>query len=298
MAITTLQREQRQSAIGSSDAAAILGFSPWKTGADVRLEKLGAIAADAPGELAEIGTALEPAIADLAAKRLGLRLVKPTGTYRHQSGCMAANLDRQVDRAARGQPLVECKDSGLDDDWGEPGTDQMPAYVKIQVCHQMLCSDAREAHVARLGRGWVRGLFMYRLDAAEPGVARLMSEMEEFIPRWWEKFVVNAEPLPESAPPPSMESLKRLRRVPQSVVAIPSALFTDAAAKRQARLDAEKAEKEANARLLAALEMPGAERHAEAGECPEGVVTYFEQRRAEHVVKESTFRVMRFKPAK
>jgi putative phage-type endonuclease len=313
LAITTLQRTKRADAIGSSDAAAILGFSPWQNAADVQLRKLGLVDDEPTSELAEIGTALEAGIADLAGKRLGVKLVKPNATFVHPAAdCLRANVDRQVERFGRGQPIVETKDSGLDVDWGEPGSDQVPAYVTCQVVFQMMVSDAPVAHVARLGRGFNRGLFLYRLEQTD-GVKRLIGTMEAYLPSWWRRHIVNQDPIPDDQPPPSLALLRRLRREPNTWAEVPGDLYLDASRKREAKLQAEKDYELAQARLIAAmrleLEDPA---FADACTCEHGTATFFEQTaeridttrlRAEadiagKFIKPSTTRVLRFKPAK
>lgn len=287
--ITERQREARIAGIGSSDAAAILGYNPHRNAADVRLEKLGLVEPEPAGELAEIGNALEDGIASLAAQRLGVKLVKPTSTYVHPDlGMLRANLDRQVGRAARGEPIVECKDSGIDDGWGDPGTDVIPPMVLIQVQYQMLCSEAPSAHVARLGRGWKRGLFIYEVRRSD----ELIDAMAKFLPAWWQRHIVDQDPLPEDLAPPNLEVLKRVRREPATRVALDPALVLAWRQHEEAFKAAEAARDEAKARVLDALGT------AEGGDCEHGAVTYLEQCRKEHTVAASTFRVMRFKAAK
>jgi putative phage-type endonuclease len=311
--ITERQRLARAEGIGSSDCGAILGFSPWQGEADVQLRKLGLVEEEPASELADIGTHLEDGIANLAAKRLGVKLVKPGATFVHPDhDCLRANLDRQVEKFARGQPGCETKDSGLDADWGEAGTDQIPAYVHCQVVFQMLVSDAPEMHVARLGRGFKRGLFLYRVTLTDD-VRRLMDAMLIVLPAWWQRHIVNQDPIDSSKPPPSLELIRRAYREPKSVVPVSAELYLEAAMKREARLAAEKEEELAQARLLSALRLPDNSGYAEAGTCVHGTATFYEQTaeridtkrlRAEapdvarKFVKESTTRVLRFKPAK
>jgi len=169
MAITEKQRDARAEGVGASECAAILGLSPFASAYDVWLEKTGKVVREESEqtEAMEIGNAIEPTTAALAEKRLGCKLVKPTGTYKADNGVMLANLDRQVDKAARGFPICELKSTWMLDGWGEPGTDEVPEAVMIQVHAQMLCSDARVAHVARmLGRfGFSVSLFRVPFNA-------------------------------------------------------------------------------------------------------------------------------------
>lgn len=293
MTITALQREKRAQGIGSSEVAAILGESPWQTAADVQMVKLGLVdEPDEIGELAEIGTAIEAGIAQLAAKRLGVRLVKPTATFVHESGVLRANPDRLIEEPRRGQPGVECKDSGLDHAWGRPDDAQpLPPYVLLQVCHQMVCVGADEWHVARLGRGFARGLFMYEIHRRDD-VARLCDLIEDVIPRWWQRHIVNAEPLPEGEPPPSFEVLRRVRREPASVVSVEDELVEAVIAARAEAREAEARKEEAERALLAAMGT------AEGAVSSAGKATYLEQRRKGYTVAPTAFRVLRVKESK
>ena len=292
MGITTLQREARSKGLGSSDAAAVLGYSPWQSPEDGRLVKLGLVEPqEEQGELAEIGTALEGGIAELAAKRLNCRLVKPTGTYVHPSGIIRANVDRQVEKAAKGQPIVEVKDSGLDDGWGNEDLYGVPPYVLIQVCIQMLVVETDKAHVARLGRGWKRGLTMFEIPRDET-VERIIRGAEEKLLAWWDRHIVQGLPADPAWAPASWDILKRVRRTPKTTVQIDAALVTDWQTKAAAAKKAEDAADEAKRRVIGAIG------EAEAGECADGIVTYLEQTRKQHIVAASTFRVAKFKPQK
>lgn len=312
--ITERQRQLRGTGIGSSDAAAIFGFNPYRSAADVRLEKLGMVPVEdePPSEAAEIGNAIESGIASIAGKRLGAALVRPSSTFVHPDhDCLRANVDFQVGRWGRGVPPVECKSSRLDLEWlapddSRPHDQLIPPMVLIQVCHQLLCCGATEAHVARLSTGFRPAVHLYRI-AATDDVARLMDAMLAKLPVWWQKHVVNADPLPEGSPPPSLDILRRIRREPATEVEVPDELFIAAARARDERLKAEAVEEAAEARLIDAMGT------AEGARCGAGTCTFFEQtsRRidlsalrdeqpviAEQYTKPSTTRVLRLKPAK
>lgn len=313
--ITDRQREARGQGIGSSDAAAILGFNPYKSAADVRLEKLGLVDLedDAPSEAAEIGNAIESGIASIASKRLGVPLVRPSSTFVHPDHpCLRANVDFQTERFGRGQPVVECKSSRLDLDWVAPfaggvSHDQLiPPVVLLQVCHQLVCCGATEAHVARLSTGFRAAVHLYHIAATED-VARLMDALLARLPAWWQKHVVNQDPLPEGSPPPSLDILRRIRREPETEVEVPDDLFVEAARATEARKAAEALEEKAKARLIDALGT------ADGGRCGAGTCTFFQQTAkridldalreevpaiAMKYTKPSTTRVLRLKPAK
>lgn len=249
MAITEKQREARAEGVGASECAAILGLSPFASAYDVWLEKTGKVVREESEqtEAMEIGNAIEPTTAALAEKRLGCKLVKPTGTYKAENGVMFANLDRQIDKAARGFPICELKSTWITDGWGEPGTDEVPEAVMIQVHAQMLCSDARVAHVARmLGRfGFSVSLFRVPFNAE---LARLI---EDRVCDFWQRNVEKDIPPADSLPSPEMVS--RVPRVTGKVAPIEDRLIVAFAGARDLRLQAEKIEEEARTKLLTAM---------------------------------------------
>lgn len=275
MPLTTAQRKARGQRIGSSDVAAILGLSPWQTAADVLLLKRGLVEPEATPKYDRhgtedhklIGTYTEDTIAALAQKCLGVRLVRAPEGYVHTSGVLIAHPDRQVAAAEKGQPPVECKDYGIDEGWGEPGTAEVPDIVLVQVCHQMICIEAERAYVARLGRGFRRGLYIYEVSREDEGVDQLCIELEIQLPKWWQDHVVDGLPLPESSAPASMSMLRRVRREPKAV-AIDDELALDW---RRIEEDAKAIEDRRDELRRRVLQAIGT---AEAGRCRHGLVTF------------------------
>lgn len=307
MSITAAQRADRTLGIGSSDAAAILGMNPWKRAADVLLEKRGVVEPADAGELAELGTMMEPSIANLAAKKLGVLLVPPDFTWVAANGIMRANPDRFIEKEEVGRSIVEIKDTGQLDGWGLPGTDQVPEYVLIQVVHQMICVQAPEAHVAVLkyafGRRWM-DLYKIKWD----DVRGLAEEMEQRLCAWWDKHMVKGEPIDMSvALPPTMDTLTRIKRTAKKIVTVPANIVRMCQNTRAEEKTAEAERKLADEKLIASMG------DAEAFESDIGAGTYFEQTRggvdqaklkAEYpevwakVSKPTTFRVLRIPGAK
>jgi putative phage-type endonuclease len=284
MAITSEQLIARRSKIGSSDAAAIMGLDPYRSSWDVWAEKTGKLkaTADFPSEAAEIGTALESGLLKLAERRIGRPVVSGGDTFMHGSGILAANVDGMVERFERGAEIVEAKDTGVAEGWGEAGTDQIPNRVLIQVTVQMACSDSHVAHVVRLLARFGHSLEMFRV-AFNPRLAvMILEECQHF----WDSHV--KADVPPSGVLPSMTTLKEFVRVPAKVVSIPAAIVQDWRAEDAAAKTATKRADAAKAKVLAALG------DAERGESEAGNVTYYEQARESYTVAASTFRVARF----
>ena len=107
---------------------------------------------------------------------------------------------------------------------------------------------------------------------------------------FWNNHVVLGVPPEEVAP--SLDTLSRLKREPESVVDISGEIVRKWLVARQELGEAAKAEKEAKAELLASLGT------AEGGTCELGMLTYMQQTRKAYEAKESTFRVARWKAVK
>jgi putative phage-type endonuclease len=103
----------RRRGMGGSDAAAIIGVSPWSTAVDVWEDKLG-ISEDRPPTVAmEWGNRLEDVIADAVADRTGLRLRRVHRILVHPTRPLILG---SLDREAPGR-VVEIKTARSGDGW-------------------------------------------------------------------------------------------------------------------------------------------------------------------------------------
>ena len=75
----------RRRGIGGSDAAAILGISPWRTARDLYYEKLSVVKADMDENWAalEMGHLLEDLVARIFAKKTGLHIFQRKVMFQH-----------------------------------------------------------------------------------------------------------------------------------------------------------------------------------------------------------------------
>ena len=284
MPISDEQRAARRKYIGSSDVAAILGKDPWRTAADVYISKVEELE-DRPNEAMVAGTKLERTVVEWAADKLGAVLIPDQFRVSPKNELMSANHDALVKDKPWG---VEAKTAcvlhfarEIADQWGEPGSDEVPSHVLLQCQAQMFVSDLELVWVPVLIGG--RGFQMYCVDRSEKLVEVIVNESTRF----WEQHV--AARIPPVGYAPSIDVVKAVRRQPKKVVPIRLELV-DAwqEAKRKEKEAAEACERSL-AILLAELG------DAEAGECDDGVLTYMEQTRKSFVAKETTFRVPRFK---
>ena len=210
MSVTVRDRTKR---IGASEAAAILGLSPYKNPYEVWLEKTGQVEPWKGNDATRAGQKLESLLLEEAEADLGdlawdVFVPSPHGEP------IAATLDAQV--IATGN-VVECKTSGMTGGpvvgyWGEEGTDHIPEQYLVQTQIQMYCSGAEAAHVyAYLGKV-IKSVYQVRYDH------QLAASIAEILAKWWDKHIIGGEePIAQGVTP---ELLKRLHRQPEKVVEI------------------------------------------------------------------------------
>lgn len=238
--LTNEQRLERRKHIGSSDAAAVLGLSPWRTPREVWLEKTGRLddSDAAPTSIAvKMGIAWEAVGVQAVADLLGVTVICSEMMI-HPGGILAANFDAiGLDMLGHWVP-IETKWSSNDDRWGpeSAGLDGVPQEYAVQVLHQLAVCGAPRGF---LGVGLVRhrGAPEHRLYEIAPPpdmVAGLIRELES----WWRRHVVGDVP-PDDPEPCSLDVLRRVRRTPSRTAEVDPDLVTmyheqDAAAKRYA----------------------------------------------------------------
>ena len=150
----------RQTGIGGSDVAPILGLSPWRSPYQVWEDKTGRGEDQPESPALYWGRLLEDPIRQAYADRTGLTVVKPDCMYSSaEHPFMHANLDG----IASDGRIVEFKTSSRDDAWGEEGTDEIPEYYMTQVQHYLYVMGATRADVAVLFQG--RDFRIYTVEA-------------------------------------------------------------------------------------------------------------------------------------
>jgi putative phage-type endonuclease len=193
----------RMRGIGGSDAPAILGLSPWRTPVDVYMEKIGEAPQIEDTPAMYWGRALENVLAEEYARRTNARLRRVNRTLVHREHpFLIGHIDREVVANERGPGVLEVKTAGrLTDEWGEPGTDEVPEHYLVQVQH----------YLAVTGRAWAdlavlflteREFRIYHVPRDNDLVKVILAEEIRF----WREHVE-----PQVPPPP--RSLDDLRRV-------------------------------------------------------------------------------------
>jgi putative phage-type endonuclease len=187
-------KQARQSGIGGSEAAAILGLSDWSSAYEVYLRKTGLHpdGRDWEGnEASEMGVLLEPVVAHLVEKRTGMRLVMPQYLYQHQhNSWMLGNPDRFGIDPVTGQPcIIEIKttDAHLEDRWGEE-PDEPAAHALIQGLHYAEVLGWSIVYVGVLIGG--NRFRCYRIEVDSDLVAGIVEHEADF----WDRVQRREEP--------------------------------------------------------------------------------------------------------
>ena len=284
--ITEEQKTKRRESIGSSDASAIMGLDPYRSAADIWLEKTGKLKdVDDSTEQTDRGNYLEPALVAFAEHQLG-PLTRAVTAACHEFPALTCNCDALL---VETNSPIEAKSTVLSEEWGEDGTDEVPPRVVIQTHEQMLClgSDSAVAWVPVILPGFRSfDLRMYKVKRDEELVQMIGMTCQSF----WDNHVV--KDIPPTDFRPSIEIIKRVRRLPNKIVPIEPALVVAYQAAHEQEKVAKAKKEQAQVAILAALQ------DAEAGDYLGGQVTYFEQSRKAYEVQATKFRVLRIKESK
>jgi putative phage-type endonuclease len=180
----------RMTGIGGSDAAAVLGLSKWKTPLQVYLEKLGQGGLMLDNEAMAWGRALEPVIRQQYAERTGRIVYLPDTALRHKEhDFMIANLDGYTDDGR----VLEVKTARSGQEWGEPGSDEIPTNYLLQVQHYLTVTGFEWADVAVLIGG--SDFRIYEIRADKDLQALLIEGEAEF----WQRVQDRNPPDPKTA---------------------------------------------------------------------------------------------------
>lgn len=192
----------RRDGIGSSDAAGILGLSPWSTRWQIWLDKTGQIPPDnEQSEAMYFGNLLEENIVQAVSDRTGWQIERPRATYQHgDHPFMLASPDAIATMPDGTKALLEIKNTGgyKLEEWanGEPSVDGMweggeaPAHYIVQVQHQHAVMGTTVGYIGALLGG--NRLYIIRVDRDDELIDTIIAQEKEF----WNEYV-NGDGVPE-----------------------------------------------------------------------------------------------------
>lgn len=160
---------------------------------DVWMDKLGLNPPSEGGDphrqfLMDLGIELEPVIARLYEKAMNERVYQPVVVpVAHPK---YEFLIGTPDRLVTGQTLgVELKsESDYSDEFGEPGTDQVPYHYLIQCAHYMAIMEYSHWDVALLKSGSAFSIYHLHRDLD------LENEMIDQLREWWDYHIIKKIP--------------------------------------------------------------------------------------------------------
>lgn len=211
-----LNEEQLAFRVGrvtASIAPAILGADPYRTPGDALLEIKGELHPERENEAMAMGNLFEPALVQWAANQLGIPVARTNATAVHPlHEAIMATLDAVLEDGT----IVEAKTVGLNgpafaDDWGEPGTDQVPDKVLVQCYVQLACYEPAQRVVVPVVIGQ-RGHFLYFIERDDVEIDALVDRLRD----WHHDHILHGIPLPAEQAP-QLPTLMRRKREPGKV---------------------------------------------------------------------------------
>lgn len=182
--------ELRRKGLGGSDVAGVLGLSPWSSPMSVWCDKMGlSEESEERNFRLDIGLRLEPVIADLYERETGRTLAPGPGIITHAKYPF---LIGTPDRVVNMEPIgVELKTSARGDEFGAPGTDEVPEHYYLQCMHYMEILDFDTWDIALLRGGSEFSIYTIRRDDNFRSIwADVLPRLVEF----WEKNVLDNVP--------------------------------------------------------------------------------------------------------
>ncbi|WP_438479158.1 YqaJ viral recombinase family protein [Streptomyces asiaticus] len=141
----------RAHGIGGSEIAAVLGLSPYESRFSLWHRKKSLVGPVEQSDVMEWGHRLEDAIVGKYAEEHPEQTVVPAATY-HAPGrpWWIVNPDRLAINPDGSIDVVEAKNQRVAEEWGEPGTNQVPIWYRCQVGWYCGALAARRARLAVL----------------------------------------------------------------------------------------------------------------------------------------------------
>jgi putative phage-type endonuclease len=181
--ITEEQRKQRINYLGSSDAAGVVGASPYNSPLKVWAIKTGQLEEEDISQKlkVKVGTKIEAVIAELYEEQTGKKVRRVNETIYHpQYSFLAANIDRRI---VGENTILEIKSTGsfMKAKWED---DQIPGDTMIQVYHQLMVTGMAKAEIcALIGNG--DDLIIKIIERDE----KILKQLEEREVDFWKNYV-------------------------------------------------------------------------------------------------------------
>lgn len=192
--------ESRRSAIGGSDAAAIIGLNPYSSPYSVWADKTGRLPEKPDNEAMRLGRDLEEYVASRWREATGKKTKRVNAIlYNKKIPFAHANVDRWVSGENAG---LECKTTSIMNLKKFKGG-EYPENYYVQCVHYMAVTGADRWYLAVLALG--KGFYHFTIERDEEEIAALMRQEESF----WNCVKTDTPPAVDGAPATS-DALKTI----------------------------------------------------------------------------------------
>lgn len=187
----------RRKGIGGSDAAAVLGISPFRTGRDLYFDKLNIVTADDAGNWValEMGHLLESLVARIFEHKTGLKAQRRPFMFQHPLyPWMLADLDYVVELPDGKTAILECKTTNYNarDHWWYNGEEIVPVYYEAQGRHYMSVMNVDRVYYCCLYGNNEDEVIIRHIDRDMAYESELIAVEEDF----WKNHVLTQTPPP------------------------------------------------------------------------------------------------------
>lgn len=195
--------QDRSDFIGSSDAAAVLNISPWKSPFRLYQEKIGAFVEEvtpAKRRLFSRGHRWEPVVVEMLVDELlyrghDVQIIDRNARYQDpEFPFLACELDLEllIDGEEHNAEIKTVSPFAAKA-WGEQDTDEIPLYYAAQVMHGLMVKPRKRAIVAALIG--VDDLRLHQIERDEETIAAIRAKEVEF----WRRVQERDAPEPTTA---------------------------------------------------------------------------------------------------
>lgn len=202
--LTAEQKELRKAGLGGSDAAVVVGLSPFKSPYQLWLEKRGEVLPNEEETLAmKFGNLLEEPIAQHYCDVTGRTVRRQPMAVHTEYPFMLANIDRQILKDPRGPGILEVKTTN---EWSGKqihGVTDIPDHWYLQMQHYLAVYGYAWASCAILVGG--QRFVHFDVERNEEVIRELIRQETEF----WERVMTN-NPLPVDGSARTGELIKKL----------------------------------------------------------------------------------------
>ncbi len=195
-----LSREEwlsyRRQGLGGSDAAAVLGISPFRTARDLYYDKRGLPIEDNEDNWValEVGNLLEDLVARIFAQKTGLNIYRRKCMFQHpEHPWMLADLDFLVEMPDGSTAILECKTTNYNarGKWEYDGKPIVPVYYEAQGRHYMAVMNLNRVYFCCLYGNNEDEVIIRHIDRDMDYESELIFLEEDF---WLNNVQAQAEP--------------------------------------------------------------------------------------------------------